>query len=79
MNCVLCGELFVGAYDLDRQPMHRECGLREVLGGIGHLVAHEYWCLQRHDSDAGFTYRQSALLTDAWVHVMGVEAAVERG
>ena len=81
MNCGLCGEEIlpgqraIGPVNL---PMHRECSLREVLGGIGHLVAHEYWCLQKHDPDAGLTYHQSALLTDAWVHVMGVEAAAER-
>ena len=54
---------------------HRECGLREVIGGIGHLIAHEYWCRQKHDPDAGLTYRQSALLVDAYVGIVGVEKA----
>ena len=80
MTCVLCGEPILPSDERPRAVIdaHRECGLREVLGGIGHLVAHEYWCLQKHDPDAGLTYHQSALLTDAWVHVMGVEAAAER-
>jgi hypothetical protein len=60
------------------QPMHRECSLREVIGGIGHLIAHEYWCRQHHDPDAGLTYRQSAMLTDLYVHLVGVERAAAR-
>lgn len=55
---------------------HRECGLREVMGGIGHLIAHEYWCTQKHDPDAGLSYRHSALLTDAYVHIVGIKSAV---
>jgi hypothetical protein len=57
---------------------HRECLLRDVVGGIGHLIAHDYWCTEKGDPDAGLTRRQSSLLVDAWVHIMGVEAAVER-
>ena len=42
---------------------HMECAIRVVTGGIGHLVAHEYWCgAPRHDPDGGLTLRQSALL-----------------
>jgi len=41
---------------------HVECAIREVMGGIGHLVAHEWWCQEKHDPDAGLTSRQSALL-----------------
>lgn len=81
MDCVLCEEDMGSARSSNANsmaPMHRECSLREVLGGIGHLVAHEYWCTQRHDPDAGLTYRQSALIVDAWVHVMGVEEAAAR-
>lgn len=55
---------------------HRACSLRSALGGIGHLLAHDYWCTQRHDPDAGLTYRQSALLVDQLVAMIGVEAAV---
>jgi len=51
---------------------HQECALRSVVGGIGHLVAHEYWCLQLGDPDAGLTSRQSAVLAHAWVHAVGL-------
>jgi hypothetical protein len=64
--CQLCGELLD---DPDLNAYHRECGLREVLGGIGHNIAHEYWCLQKHDPDAGYTYRESAQMVYAIFHV----------
>lgn len=54
---------------------HRECALRSVIGGIGHLQDHAYWCNERHDPDAGMTYRQSAIAVDLWIHKYGVEAA----
>ena len=57
---------------------HPECGVRMAIGGIGHLIAHSYWCIERHDPDAGLTYRQSALLVAAWVNVMGIESTAER-
>lgn len=50
----------------DVRPSHEECALREVIGGIGHLLNHEYWCIKMHDPDAGLTYRESAKL--AWTH-----------
>lgn len=80
-QCELCGEV---CHRQDRalvSPLvaHRECLLREGIGGIGHLIAHDYWCTQRHDPDAGLTYRQSALLVDAFVTVVGVEESVRRG
>jgi len=59
--------------------VHRECALRSGIGGIGHLIAHDYWCTQRKDPDAGLTYRQSALLVDEFVAVVGVDATVRRG
>lgn len=46
---------------------HRECLLRSVMGGIGHLTDHAHWCLTVHDPDGGHTYRESALLVDQWV------------
>lgn len=53
---------------------HVQCMLREVVGGIGHLIAHDYWCgAPRHDPDAGLTYRQSAQLVATWVKVVGIE------
>ena len=51
---------------------HRECALRAVLGGIGHLNEHEYWCVQMKDPDGGLSYRESALLVDEWVRRHGV-------
>lgn len=71
-NCEMCGEPcgepFKGVVTM---VGHRECFLRDGMGGIGHLLAHEYWCSQRGDPDAGLTYRQSALLVDAWVQAVG--------
>jgi hypothetical protein len=60
-----------------RREVHIECALRQVIGGIGHLVAHEYWCVLQHDPDAGLSYRQSALLTHRFVELLGVERAVD--
>jgi len=86
MLCPMCNEE-IAPGDVERnrpttlytedgpRATHRECMLREVMGGIGHLIAHEYWCTQRHDPDGGLTRRQSSLLVDAYVHVMGVDAA----
>lgn len=75
--CVLCtpgadytGQLIVGV------NAHRECMLRAVVGGIGHLIAHEYWCLQKGDPDAGLDYQQSARLVDLYVAMRGIEASV---
>ena len=51
---------------------HRECLLRSVLGGIGHLTDHHYWCYERNDPNAGLSYRHSALLVDQWVQVHGM-------
>lgn len=85
MTCEHCGEAItledepavtIGVMDAKghgRQGfVHRTCQLREVTGGIGHLIAHEYWCLQKHDPDAGLTMRQSGLLVDAYVSIVGV-------
>lgn len=81
LTCELCGEPIQPGED--RSPTnlvtHRECGLREVLGGIGHLIDHPHFCGTRHDPDAGLTYRESALLVALWVRLKGVEAAAERG
>jgi hypothetical protein len=52
---------------------HRECALREVLGGIGHHIAHEYWCLVRHDPDAGLSRRVSAMLVADMYGYLGDE------
>ncbi len=77
--CVLCDE-DVEEND-DYRPMgtpegigmaHRECTLRVVMGGIGHLEDHEYWCIQRGDPDGGRTFRESALEVDAWITLHGI-------
>jgi hypothetical protein len=48
-------------------PVHKECGLRAVSGGIGHFEDHHLWCQVRHDPDGGRTRRQSAL--EVWDHM----------
>lgn len=78
--CFHCGELILPGEDLDPGTLwvdgkptkpHRECSLRAVIGGIGHLSNHAFWCVEKHDPDAGLTYRESALLVDQWVHDHG--------
>jgi hypothetical protein len=62
----------------DLKPLHRECGMREVLGGIGHLMDHHTWCQIVGDPDAGRSYRESALEVWEWTrqHVItGTEGA----
>lgn len=79
--CELCDEPIYGQ-KADVRPLiaHNHCLLRETMGGIGHLIAHEYWCgAPRHDPDAGLTYQQSALLVLAYVQTVGVDRAVARG
>jgi hypothetical protein len=41
-------------------PVHRECALRDVAGGIGHHEDHRKWCLEVGDPDGGRTRRQSS-------------------
>lgn len=60
------------------QPAHQECLLREVTGGIGHHIAHGWWCVQQHDPDAGLTFRQSARMVGALVDILGVEEVTRR-
>lgn len=75
-SCELCGEPVLVPAPVRPLIAHRECLLREVVGGIGHLIAHDYWCTERHDPDAGLTYRQSAKLVDAYVATVGTERTV---
>lgn len=63
--------------DIITMDVHRECALRSVLGGIGHLLDHAHFCRSDLGPDAGLDYRTSALLVDAWVARKGVEAAVD--
>lgn len=82
--CPLCGEIVCpGIHDLSMVRYgglltHRECALRSVIGGIGHLRDHALWCITRHDPDGGLSYRQSALEVDQWVTRHGINAAVAR-
>lgn len=48
------------------EPVHRECSLRSVLGGIGHLRDHDHWCTRMGDPDGGRSYRESALAVWDW-------------
>jgi hypothetical protein len=83
--CVLCEEkiqdgeqgTFIGVMTAPLNghpsygPVHRECSLRAVLGGIGHLEDHSYWCGEMHDPDGGRSYRASAIMVWHWVQVRG--------
>lgn len=57
---------------------HRECALRSVLGGIGHLTDCGLWCARNGDPDMGLSYRESALAVDAWVAERGIREAISR-
>lgn len=75
--CPVCGEpAFRDTRPLytaeGQQQAHRICLLREVMGGIGHLIAHDYWCVQKGDPDAGLTKLQSAKLVDLYAEVVGI-------
>lgn len=83
MTCPLCNEeitsdeetspIKVAFIDgtLAAAQMHRECALRNVIGGIGHLTDHYLWCTVNKDPDGGMTYRASAILVDKWVRERG--------
>jgi hypothetical protein len=74
--CILCGTdiedsdqgSFMGNWEQHPAlvPIHRECSLRSVLGGIGHLRDHAVWCIIEGDPDAGMSYRESALAVWDW-------------
>lgn len=49
-----------------RLPHHRECVLRVMVGGIGHIVDCEFWCQLHQDGDAGLSLRSSAV--KVWEH-----------
>jgi hypothetical protein len=73
-SCVFCEERiehnhqgsFIGS-EHGLAPVHKECSLRMVMGGIGHLQNHSHWCVEMHDPDGGRTRRQSAL--EVWDHI----------
>lgn len=54
-----------------KRLVHRECALRNVIGGIGHLTDHYLWCTINSDPDGGRTYRQSAIEVDQWIRRNG--------
>lgn len=70
LSCMYCGCRFVegdnGALMDNGWAQHRECSLRVVMGGIGHLVDHAKYCRGPLGTDAGLSYRQSARLV--WRH-----------
>lgn len=74
--CMFCHPDPPTGAPFDPGAQHPECGLRGVLGGIGHLTDHAYWCGQMNDPDMGLGYRESARRVWAWVQTHGVEAAV---
>lgn len=80
-QCPLCEQTILAGEDV-RELMngraHRECLLRSVLGGIGHLEDHQHWCNEVGDPDGGRTYRQSAIEVEEWVHRHGIEEATKR-
>lgn len=77
MICTWCNEpILIGEARADVVGMdaHRECALRSVVGGIGHLIDHEHFCHGEKGPDAGLDYRTSALLVDVFIHRKGVDA-----
>jgi hypothetical protein len=83
MICALCQEPITSTdawVSLNPQNyVHHCCSLREVTGGIGHQLAHEWCCLVKHDPDAGLTYHQSAIMVAALVDLLGIEEVASRG
>jgi hypothetical protein len=85
-QCLACDEpIFLGPVEpvptgtlTGPRWTHRECALREVVGGIGHQIAHDYWCTRYHDPDAGLTYRQSALMVWELIRLLGPEEVSRR-
>jgi hypothetical protein len=66
LKCFYCDEHFAegdnGAIMPTGFAQHRECSLRGALGGIGHLVDHDYFCGGPLGPDAGLSFRASAML-----------------
>lgn len=63
--CMRCEDAIAdgdnGRVSVTGRTEHRECSLRGVMGGIGHLVDHDRYC-RGVGPDAGLSYRASALL-----------------
>lgn len=66
MSCMHCHERFVegdnGAVMPTGYAQHRECALRSVIGGIGHVLDHDLWCTIEGDPDGTIGKRASAIL-----------------
>ena len=76
MICAHCSEPILPSEEraeIITMDAHRECALRSVVGGIGHLLDHAHFC-KGIGPDAGLDYRTSALLVDVWIARKGVEA-----
>lgn len=72
LRCMHCSETirpFDSGAVVGGMPQHRECSLRAVLGGIGHLVNHAEYCRGSAGPDAGLPYRLSAQLV--WSLLVG--------
>lgn len=54
------------------KPSHKECSLRSVLGGIGHMKGLCTCNGGNTDPDENLSYRTSALLVWEWVRDHGV-------
>ena len=79
VSCMYCRREFVegdnGAIMPHGFTQHRECSLRSVMGGIGHLVNHARYCRSEIGTDGGLNYRQSAWLV--WRHLVDREPVSE--
>lgn len=69
-SCPLCD-----AWSVAEDP-HRECMLATVVGGIGHVLDHSYWCVVQADPHAGMAFRHSAKCVALLVDIFGAEAVV---
>lgn len=54
------GTYLLGSDEEGVAPVHRECSLRVVMGGIGHQLDHLHWCREVGDPDMGLSFRESA-------------------
>jgi hypothetical protein len=81
--CLMCDEAIlpgdsgtiIGALEADgtarQRPMHKECGLRSVVGGIGHIMGLCHCYGGEMEDPPGLSKRQSAMLVWAWVQEYG--------
>ena len=58
------------------RPVHAECELRDVMGGIEHLTAPPDHPVGSCYEGSTLTYRQSAVAAWAWLHEEGDHGAV---